>query len=320
MIVMLADKHTRNFHSLSAPSNHVARGVLAQDALSRTPLWSPMMKPYPSANGHWDPKQANRNDSGRLALSPQVLICPPLLLGHHPMVTSLLDRSKVIIWPMKDGDGKRTFELGPIVTMSCHRWDSNTKVSFLSPPYLICLQAIILTFFPLLIQQNPPHPPQQDSPVPSLPREQTPWRPTPGPKPSQTKEQPIPGPSPSSQPPEDIPACEPEPEVAPTQSTEEPFSKSALLFLHSSQLFLTFSLTISSSCRQSPLNHYHQQYARWIQPPPSHPVPPPPLQPRFPPSAPENPNAFSPLVQSPSHSHNEARQEFTNLQPTLMIP
>ncbi|MBW0523929.1 hypothetical protein O181_063644 [Austropuccinia psidii MF-1] len=33
-----------------------------------------------------------------------------------PMVTSLLDRSKVIIRPMKDGDGKRTFKLGLIVT------------------------------------------------------------------------------------------------------------------------------------------------------------------------------------------------------------
>ncbi|MBW0529764.1 hypothetical protein O181_069479 [Austropuccinia psidii MF-1] len=38
------------------------------------------------------------------------------LLGHHAMVTSLLDRSEVIIQPMKDGNGKRTFELGPIVT------------------------------------------------------------------------------------------------------------------------------------------------------------------------------------------------------------
>ncbi|MBW0554287.1 hypothetical protein O181_094002 [Austropuccinia psidii MF-1] len=33
-----------------------------------------------------------------------------------PMVTSLLDQSEVIIQPMKDGDGKRTFKLGPIVT------------------------------------------------------------------------------------------------------------------------------------------------------------------------------------------------------------
>ncbi|MBW0552273.1 hypothetical protein O181_091988, partial [Austropuccinia psidii MF-1] len=89
-------------------------------------------------------------------------------------------------------------------------------------------------FFPLLIEQNPPNPPQQDSPVPSFPCKQTPWQPTPGPRgtrwseelfhePSLTKEPPIPGPSPSSQPPEDNTTHEPEPEVAPTQSTEEPF-------------------------------------------------------------------------------------------------
>ncbi|MBW0528785.1 hypothetical protein O181_068500, partial [Austropuccinia psidii MF-1] len=83
-------------------------------------------------------------------------------------------------------------------------------------------------------KQNPPRPPQQDSPIPSLPGEQTPQKPTPGPsgtrwsevlfhEPSQTKESPIPGPSPSSQPPEDVPTCQPEPEVAPMQSTEEPF-------------------------------------------------------------------------------------------------
>ncbi|MBW0535124.1 hypothetical protein O181_074839 [Austropuccinia psidii MF-1] len=116
MLVMLADKHTRNVCSLSTPSYHAARGVLTQNALVRTPLWLTMMKPYPSGNGHRDPKQANRNDLGQLALSPQVLICPPPLLGHYPMVTSLLNRSEVTIRPMKDGNGKRTFELGPIVT------------------------------------------------------------------------------------------------------------------------------------------------------------------------------------------------------------
>ncbi|MBW0591654.1 hypothetical protein O181_131369, partial [Austropuccinia psidii MF-1] len=115
---MLADKHTRNVCLFSAPSDHKARGVLAQDALARTPLWATMMKPYWSVNGHWDLKQADGNDSGRLALSPQASICPPPLLGHQPMVISLLDLSKVIIRPMKDGDGKRTFEIGPIVTMS----------------------------------------------------------------------------------------------------------------------------------------------------------------------------------------------------------
>ncbi|MBW0562814.1 hypothetical protein O181_102529 [Austropuccinia psidii MF-1] len=76
-LVMLADKHTRNVRLLSAPSDHKARGVLAQDALAWTPLWSKMMKRYPSANGHRDLKQANGNDSGQLALSPQALICPP---------------------------------------------------------------------------------------------------------------------------------------------------------------------------------------------------------------------------------------------------
>ncbi|MBW0537317.1 hypothetical protein O181_077032 [Austropuccinia psidii MF-1] len=43
-------------------------------------------------------------------------------------------------------------------------------------------------------------------------------------EPSRTKEPPIPGLSPSSQPPEDVLTHEPEPEVALTQSTEEPFA------------------------------------------------------------------------------------------------
>ncbi|MBW0517187.1 hypothetical protein O181_056902 [Austropuccinia psidii MF-1] len=43
-------------------------------------------------------------------------------------------------------------------------------------------------------------------------------------EPSQRDEPPIPGPSPSSKPPEDIPTCETEPEVAPMQSTEDPFA------------------------------------------------------------------------------------------------
>ncbi|MBW0567164.1 hypothetical protein O181_106879 [Austropuccinia psidii MF-1] len=70
-----------------------------------------------------------------------------------------------------------------------------------------------------------------------MPCEQTPWQPTSGPKPSQHNDPPIPGPSPSSEPPEDIPTHEPEPEVAPMQSREDPFGKSPLLFLYSYQLF-----------------------------------------------------------------------------------
>ncbi|MBW0571519.1 hypothetical protein O181_111234 [Austropuccinia psidii MF-1] len=118
-------------------------------------------------------------------------------------------------------------------------------------------------FFTLLIEQNPLNPP-----IPSFPCKQTPWQPTPGPsgtrwseelfrEPSRTKEPPIPAPSPSSKPPEDIPTCEPEPEVALMQYMEETFGKSPLLFVHSYQLFLTFSLTISSLSCPSTLDNYH---------------------------------------------------------------
>ncbi|MBW0590241.1 hypothetical protein O181_129956, partial [Austropuccinia psidii MF-1] len=61
------------------------------------------------------------------------------------MVNSLLNLSKVIIRPMKDGNGERTFELGPIFTMSCHQWDSNAKNKNpqIPPdktlPFLVCL-------------------------------------------------------------------------------------------------------------------------------------------------------------------------------------
>ncbi|MBW0551921.1 hypothetical protein O181_091636, partial [Austropuccinia psidii MF-1] len=34
--------------------------------------------------------------------------------------------------------------------------------------------------FPLRIEQNQLNPPLQDSPIPSLPCEKTPWQPTPG--------------------------------------------------------------------------------------------------------------------------------------------
>ncbi|MBW0523800.1 hypothetical protein O181_063515 [Austropuccinia psidii MF-1] len=144
MLVMLVHKHTRNACLLSNPSSHAARGVPNQDALVRTPLWTMMMKAFPSGNGRRDPKQADGNNYRQLSLSPQVLICPPPL-GHHPMVTSLLDWRKVIIRPMKDGNGRRTFELGPIVTMSCHPWDSNAKNKTHQIPHkktlllLICL-------------------------------------------------------------------------------------------------------------------------------------------------------------------------------------
>ncbi|MBW0469043.1 hypothetical protein O181_008758 [Austropuccinia psidii MF-1] len=149
------------------------------------------------------------------------------------MITSLLDWIEMIIWPMKDGDGKRTFKLGQIFTMSCHPWDSNAKV-----------------------KKNPPNSPQQDSPVPCMPCKKILQQLTPGlsftqwsedlfpskkqaiplliltfdsseltlppfVEPSQYNEPPIPGPSQSSE--SQVPSHEDafphehEPEVAPTQ-------------------------------------------------------------------------------------------------------
>ncbi|MBW0543958.1 hypothetical protein O181_083673 [Austropuccinia psidii MF-1] len=247
---MLANKHTRNVCLLSAPSDHAARGVLAQDTLTRTPLWLTMMKPYLSANGHRDPKQADRNDSGQLALSPEVLICPPPLLGHHLMVTSLLDLSEVIIWRMKDGDGKRTFKLGLIVTMSCHRWDSNAK----NKTHLIPPNKTLPFLNPQFLARV--HPPNHLRTL----------------------------------------RLEPEPEVAPTQSTEKPFAC----------LFTPYSIII---IKDTP-----------IESPPSHPVFPLSTPTPVPSQCPQEPQLLLPPVQSPSHSHNDACQEFTNLQPTLMIP
>ncbi|MBW0490559.1 hypothetical protein O181_030274 [Austropuccinia psidii MF-1] len=97
-----------------------------------------------------------------------------------------------------------------------------------------------------------------------MPHKQTLRQPTPGMKPSQHNEPPIPSPSPSSEPPEDILACEPEPEVALTQSTEEPFACPAT----PRSIIIIDNMPIGS-----PL---------------------PPLLPWFPPSAPKNPSAKLP--------------------------
>ncbi|MBW0529707.1 hypothetical protein O181_069422 [Austropuccinia psidii MF-1] len=115
MLVMLADKHTKIAPLLCDHSDHAARGDPVQDTLVRTPSRSMMMKVFPSGNGMPNPKLADRNASGQLALYPQVLLCPPPLQGHHLMVTSLLYQSEVIIHPMKHGNGKRKLKLGPIV-------------------------------------------------------------------------------------------------------------------------------------------------------------------------------------------------------------
>ncbi|MBW0551426.1 hypothetical protein O181_091141 [Austropuccinia psidii MF-1] len=47
------------------PFRPQARGVPAQDALARTPLWSTMMKPFLSVNGRRGPEQANGIDCGQ---------------------------------------------------------------------------------------------------------------------------------------------------------------------------------------------------------------------------------------------------------------
>ncbi|MBW0550908.1 hypothetical protein O181_090623, partial [Austropuccinia psidii MF-1] len=166
---MLADKHTRNVCLLYAPSDQAARGVLAQDAPARTPLWSTMMKPYPSANGHQDPKQADGNDSGRLAL----------------------------YYPANEG-----WQWGEDI----QAWANHHHVlSLMGFKFQICLVS------------KPPGNPLQARVAPNGQRN---YSTNP---PEQKKQPPIPGPSPSSQPPEDDTACEPDTEVAPTQSTEEPF-------------------------------------------------------------------------------------------------
>ncbi|MBW0485093.1 hypothetical protein O181_024808 [Austropuccinia psidii MF-1] len=78
MLVMLSKNYTRNALLMSNPSDHAARGVPAKDALMRTPLWSMMLKVFPSGNRHWDPKQAYGNHSGPLALSlPVSFVHPP---------------------------------------------------------------------------------------------------------------------------------------------------------------------------------------------------------------------------------------------------
>ncbi|MBW0532888.1 hypothetical protein O181_072603 [Austropuccinia psidii MF-1] len=269
---MLANKHTRNALLLSKPSDHVARGVSDQDALERNPLWSTMMKAFPSGNGCGEQKQADGNDSRQLAQSPQVLIFPPPLLCHHLMVTPLLDQSKLIICPMEDGNGKRTFELGPIVTMSCHPWDSNAETL----PFLVCFASKLRgnQWWEDLFHGKQPKfhlISTFDSSELTLP---------PFLQPSQTNAPPIPGLSPSSESHEDNLTHEPEPEVAPTQSMEEPLGKSQLHFFYSSQLFLTFPSNFSSSSHSTPLHHHHRRYAHQI-PPPFTPTPvPSPVPPR----------------------------------------
>ncbi|MBW0480947.1 hypothetical protein O181_020662 [Austropuccinia psidii MF-1] len=223
---MLADKHTRNANSLSNPSNYAARGFPHQDALARTPLWLMMMKAFPSGNGCQDPKQADGNNSRQLAQSLQK--------SDDPADEGWLWQEVIQVWADR------------------HPCDLNAKSPRQPNPFpsgtqwledLFCAKQpefhLISTFG------------SSELTVP------------PSVEPSQTDEPPIPGPSPSSKPHEDILTHEPEPEVAPTQSMEEPFA---------------------------------------------HPTPP------------HSVITIDDMPVGSPHSQNDARQEFTNLRPTLMIP
>ncbi|MBW0483099.1 hypothetical protein O181_022814 [Austropuccinia psidii MF-1] len=127
-------------------------------------------------------------------------------------------------------------------------------------------------------KQNPPNTPQQDSPVPL--------------EPSQYDEPPIPGPSKASEPHEDPLTHEPEPEVAPTKSMEEPFGKSNFTFF----TLLNFSSPLlwpSPACPATPASVIIINNTPVRYPPPSTPTPEIPL------ISPKNPTTSSPWRQAP---------------------
>ncbi|MBW0486672.1 hypothetical protein O181_026387 [Austropuccinia psidii MF-1] len=204
-----------------------------------------------------------------ISLIPSSIDLSAPFLGHHPMVTPLLDWSKVIIWSMRDENGKRTFALGLIITMSCHPWDSKAKKKThqirrnKTLPFLVCLTSK-LHGRPLQAQVAPDEPSQHNEPL-------------------------IPGPSQASDSQlsshENDLNCEPEPDVAPMQSLEEPFAHPT-----TPRSFII----IDNMPIRTPLPHL--------------------------PVSSEIPTAPSPLVPRSPHSNNKALQEFTNLQPILIIP
>ncbi|MBW0485679.1 hypothetical protein O181_025394 [Austropuccinia psidii MF-1] len=213
-----------------------------RDSLPRSPLEDSLVVNNEESIPEWEwmpgPQTGRWEQFRTIILVPSSINLSTPLLGHHPMVASLFYQSKVIIRPMKDGDGKRTFKLGPIVTHGIQR---PKDILFSSLIYFSSRNHT--EFFPLCIKQNQPNPLQQDSPIPSLPCEQTSRQPTPGPsgtqwledlfhhkkpknrllistlnsseltitpfvEPSQPDEPPIPGPSQSSEPHEDASTCE----------------------------------------------------------------------------------------------------------------
>ncbi|MBW0472188.1 hypothetical protein O181_011903 [Austropuccinia psidii MF-1] len=148
---------------------------------------------------------------------------------HDPTVTSLLNQSKVIIRPFKDGNGKRKFELGMIITISCHPWDSNSKQPTPGPSGTQWLEdlfhgkqqaiSFLILAFALSELTFPPFV-----------------------EPSQHYAPPIPGPSQSSD------------SQLPSHENNWTYS-------------LTPPLTISSLTLHSTLYNHHRQYTCWIPPP-----------------------------------------------------
>ncbi|MBW0530815.1 hypothetical protein O181_070530 [Austropuccinia psidii MF-1] len=139
-------------------------------------------------------------------------------LGHYSIVTSLIDQIRVIIWAMKDGDGKRTFELWMMVTMSCHPWDSSTK----SKTHLIPLEKTLP--FPVCLASKLRCNPLQAQVGPNSRR-------TYSASPPNTMSCPLVPPALSEVPASHVPLTEndsthePEPDVSRVQSTEDPLGK-----------------------------------------------------------------------------------------------
>ncbi|MBW0484600.1 hypothetical protein O181_024315 [Austropuccinia psidii MF-1] len=123
-----------------------------------------MMKAFPSGNGHWDPKQAYGNDSRQLALSPQVLICPPCLLGHHPIFTMFIDQSKLIIRLMKAAPGQISRQ-SSVIDFTLHRSSRQRQSSHVShenvtqSPNPFQHYSKFLGNFTSLASASPPNPP-----------------------------------------------------------------------------------------------------------------------------------------------------------------
>ncbi|MBW0530217.1 hypothetical protein O181_069932 [Austropuccinia psidii MF-1] len=139
-------------------------------------------------------------------------------------------------------------------------------------------------------KKNPPNPLQQETPIPCMPHKKTMPKWTTGPSGTQWLEDLFWGPSQSSK--SQVPSHEdplmhePEPEVPPMKFMEETFARPTTP--HS-------VIIINNTPVSSPLNL---------------PLPLLPWRFQLPP----------PLAPSSPHSHNEAQQEFTDLQPTQMIP